>query len=746
MVFDRLGRFSSRHRWWVIAAWGVLVLAALPILPSIEAPLKVGGFSSEGAEGARTTALLERELNYSPSSLVLIYSSNSIDAASDDFQDQVAASIDKMRRLPYVEDVILPSLDEALVAPSGEVAYAIIGLNLPPEEAQRYVPEAEAAILPQPDLEVIVAGAPAFYADIETASQRDLRRAEFIALPFALIALLLVFGTVVSALVPLIVGCVGVGVVLLSIYWVAHITDVSIFALNLATMLGLGLAVDYSLFVTSRFREELNRNGGDVSEAVVTAVARAGRAVFFSGLTVMIGLAGLAIFPLMFLRSIGIAGVIVVAVSTLAALTLLPAVLSIIGSRIERWPIGPLGRRNRREVSDTGFWSTLASGVMKRPVVVALLTIGVLLAFGWPFTHANILSPDATILPQDLPSRQGYDLLAEQYSGGEISPFVIVIESDDGNMTDPSNLRVIEGLAAQLEADARIDRVQSALTIPGAAGNLTPAAQVAARQLLEGTGTDTQLGRFLSDDVAVIFAYPVEPANDPQNKELLAQLRSINLPDGLNVSVGGGTAEIVDVVDTIYRDFPLVATVIVVSTYLILLALFRSVLLPIKAILMNVLSILASYGALVWIFQDGNLHELLGFTPQGFVEASLPVIMFCVLFGLSMDYEVFLLSRIQEEWERTGDNERAVAVGLQRSGQIITSAALIVVVVTASFVSADVVLVKALGLGIALAVALDATIVRALLVPATMKLLGHWNWWIPRWLDRLLPASRPLDH
>ncbi|MEJ7900433.1 MAG: MMPL family transporter [Thermomicrobiales bacterium] len=730
----------------MIAAWGVLVLAALPILPSIETPLKVGGFSSEGAEGARTTALLERELDYSPSSLVLIYSSDSIDAGSEDFQDQVAASIEKMRRLPYVEDVILPSLDESLIAPSGDVAYAIIGLNLPPEEAQRYVTEAEAAILPQPDLEIIVAGAPAFYADIETASQRDLQRAEFIALPFALIALLLVFGTVVSALVPLIVGCVGVGVILLSIYWVAHVTDVSIFALNLATMLGLGLAVDYSLFVTSRFREELHRNQGDVVDAVIVAVGRAGRAVFFSGLTVLIGLAGLAIFPLMFLRSIGIAGVIVVAVSTLAALTLLPAVLSVIGSRIERWPIGPLGRRNRHQASDTGFWSRLAAGVMKRPVVVALITIGVLLALGWPFTHANISSPDATILPQDLPSRQGFDLLAEQYSGGEISPFVIVIESIDGNMTDPANLGMIERLADQLEADDRIDRVQSALTIPGAAGNLTPAAQIAARQLLEGTGTDTQLGRFLSDDVAVIFAYPLEPANDPQNKELLAQLRSVNLPQGLELSVGGGTAEIVDVVDTIYRDFPLVATFIVVSTYLILLTLFRSVLLPIKAILMNVLSILASYGALVWIFQDGNLHELLGFTTQGFVEASLPVIMFCVLFGLSMDYEVFLLSRIQEEWERTGDNERAVAVGLQRSGQIITSAALIVVVVTASFVSADVVLIKALGLGIALAVALDATIVRALLVPATMKLLGHWNWWIPGWLERLLPSSRPLDH
>nr|MBA3275679.1 MMPL family transporter [Chloroflexia bacterium] len=245
-MFERIGRFSSRYRWWVIAVWTGLVLAALPILSSIEAPLKVGGFSSDQAEGARTTRLLERELDYSPSSLVLIYTSETIAATSDEFQEQVAASIERMRRLPYVEDVILPSLDASLVAPGGETAYAIIGLNLPPEEAQRYVTGAEAAILPQPDLDIIVAGAPAFYADIETASQRDLRRAEFIALPFALVALLLVFGTVVAALVPMIVGCAGVGVILLTIYWVAHVTDISIFALNLATMLGLGLAVDYS--------------------------------------------------------------------------------------------------------------------------------------------------------------------------------------------------------------------------------------------------------------------------------------------------------------------------------------------------------------------------------------------------------------------------------------------------------------------------------------------------------------------
>jgi RND superfamily putative drug exporter len=730
----------------VLVAWGILILAAIPILPSIEEPLQVGGFSSDDAEGSYVTALLERELNSSPSSLVLIFTSESLVAESDSFNEQVQSSLEKLRRLPFVEDVILPSVDESLVAPTGRMAYAVVGLNLPPEEAQRYVQVAEAAIQPQPDLEVIVAGAPAFYADIETASQRDLRRAEIIALPFALIALLLVFGTVVSALVPLIVGSAGVGVVLLAIYWFAHVADVSIFALNLATMLGLGLAVDYCLFITSRFREELIRHPNDVETAVAESVSKAGRAVFFSGLTVLIGLAGLTLFPLMFLRSIGIAGVLVVGVSTLAALTLLPAVLSLLGHRIERWPIGPLAKHASAEERVQGFWSHLASGVMKRPVIVALLATGLMLALGSPFLHANISSPDATILPKDLPSRQGYDLLANEYSGGEISPFVIAIESPTGQMPSAENLGFVEALGARLTADPRIDHVQSAVTLPGLGINLPPAARVALRQTIENLGGSTQLERFLSDNVAVILAYPVQPANDPQNKDLLAELRGLSPPGPLQMYVGGGTAEIVDVVDTIYQEFPRVALIIVAGTYLVLLLLFRSVLLPIKAILMNVMSILASYGALVWIFQDGHLHRALDFTPQGYVEASLPVIMFCVLFGLSMDYEVFLLSRIQEEWERSGNNEEAVKVGLQRSGRIITSAALIVVVVTASFVSADVVLIKALGLGIALAVTLDATIVRALLVPATMKLLGAANWWIPRWLDRIVPDSGPIKH
>jgi RND superfamily putative drug exporter len=263
------------------------------------------------------------------------------------------------------------------------------------------------------------------------------------------------------------------------------------------------------------------------------------------------------------------------------------------------------------------------------------------------------------------------------------------------------------------------------------------------QDLLGRFGFETGIDRLAHDRAAVILAYSKYLPNDERNKDLLRAIRATSPGGDLSLLVDGGTAEIVDVVAEMYGQFPRVAAFIVGATFLVLLLLFRSVLLPLKAILMNGMSIVASYGALVWVFQDGHLSGVLGFDPQGFVESSLPVIMFCVLFGISMDYEVFLLSRIREEWERTHDNERAVAVGMQRSGRIITSAALLVVVVTGSFVSADVVLIKALGFGIALAVLLDATVIRALLVPATMRLLGDWNWWLPAPLERVLPA-RPL--
>jgi putative drug exporter of the RND superfamily len=736
-MFAFIGRMAYRWRWAILIVWGAALLLALPVLPRVAGSLKVGGFSSPNTEAAQAREVLQRELGFAPSTLLVVYQSDRLRADDPAFQAAIDRSLAGVRALPGVTAIILPSADPSLISDDGDTAYAIVGLSEGPEDAQRLVPEFEAALVPQAEVRMSVAGAGAFYRDIETVSQRDLRRAEVIVFPIALVALLLVFGSVVAALMPLAVGAAGVTLVLVSIFLATRVTDLSIFVLNLATMLGLGLSVDYSLFLTSRYREELARNGGSVPLAVERTIAAAGKAVFFSGATVLIGLMGLALFEFMFLRSVGIAGVIVVAWSTVAALTLLPALLSLVGTRIDRFAI----RRPGDDTTQDGFWVRLSLAVMARPLAVLIPTLALLLLLGTPFLRANISSPDATILPPDLPSRQAFDTLVAEFGAGEISPFLIVLQSESpGALFTAEHLGSIYAVGEWLANDPRVTRVQSIAppTLPR-----EEAIGIAMLQRgLNRLGVNAGAGQLANDNAAVIVAYTAFLPNDEENKALLAQLRAMELP-GLTLLVNGGTAEIVDVVDEMYADFPRAIALVVAATYLVLLVLFRSVLLPLKAVLMNGLSILASYGALVWVFQEGNLSRFLGFTGLGFVEASLPVIMFCVLFGLSMDYEVFLLSRVREEWERSGNNTQAVAVGLQRSGRIITSAALLVVVVAGSFVTADVVLIKALGFGIALAVFLDATVVRALLVPSTMRLLGDWNWWLPSPLHRLLPA-RPL--
>jgi RND superfamily putative drug exporter len=514
--------------------------------------------------------------------------------------------------------------------------------------------------------------------------------------------------------------------------------------LNLATLLGLGLGVDYSLLMTSRFREELaHREGPDrVADSVRVTVATAGRAVFFSGLTVLLGLLGLVLFEFMILRSVGIAGAIVVGLAVAAAITLLPAILAIMGTRIDRYSI----RTVAVEPSSDGPWARLARRVMRHPVRVLVPTLAFLLLLGIPFLSVRFNAPDATILPPDVPSREAYDVLARDFGEREFAPLVLAVRTT-GYATTPENVALLHDYSRRLAADPRVARVASLVDVD-------PRLTLEQYQLLYGSPAGppdrfvaTSLGATTKGDLTAFTIYTPFGPNNEQGRALVRDLRDpagpLASPAGTTVLVGGGAADVDDVVSRVWADFPRTAAFIVITTFLVLFVLLRSVVLPIKALAMNTLSIVASFGALVWIFQEGNLSGPLGFQPLGFVETTQPVILFCVLFGLSMDYEVFLLSRMKEVWDRTGDNTEAVARGLERSGRIVSSAALIVVLVAGSFAFADIVLIKALGLGVAIAVALDATVVRALLVPATMRLLGKWNWWVPRRLDRALQPILP---
>ena len=726
-MFLQLGRFAYRHRWRVIAAWLIFFIASIPILPRVTGVLAVGGFSSRGTETDRAQQVLETQIpGYSPSDLVIIFHDPTLDANSPQFIAETQTALKDVLTLPHVTGETTYRQNPRQISGDGHTAYDVVHLDLPSEQAQRLVSNVRAN-LHQTSLEVRVAGGPAFYADIETVTEHDLRRAEMIAIPFALLALVLVFGSLVTAGIPIVVGGISVACVLGAIFLTAHVVDLSIFVLNLATLLGLGLAIDYSLFMTSRFREELAVR--DVPDAIAVTVASAGKAVFFSGLTVLIGLSGLAVFNIMFLRSVGVAGALVVIFAVLGALTLLPAVLGVIGTRVDKLSI------YRRRQASGSFWHGLANRVMAHPWFVMIPVVAFLLVLGTPFSRVNLSSPDATILPLSTGSRQGFELLRSQFGDGAISPIVVAVQSD-GPINTPEHVASLYDLTRKIAADPRVWQIDSIVT-------LDPRIALQQYQLMyadPGHLTDPFIGaayhQLAGSDATVIYVYMRPLPSSSQAKSLLAALRNTDPGPGLTMQVGGGTGEIVDVVHSMYSAFPFAVLIVVLATYLTLFLQFRSVILPIKAVLMNGMSIVASYGALVWIFQEGHLSGLLNFAPLGYVEASLPVVMFSLLFGLSMDYEVFLLSRMREVWDETGDNRLAVSTGLERSGRIITGAALILVVVASSFATADVVLIKALGLGIAIAVALDATIVRALLVPATMRLLGHLNWWAPSWTRR----------
>jgi RND superfamily putative drug exporter len=748
--FDRLGRFVVRRAPLVVAAWAVLIAVALPLAPQAPGALSAGGFIRDDLESARAKALLERELGTPPSALVVAFHSNELTAGTPAFETAAAAAMVDIPGAPHVVRVISHLIQPRQVSADGHTAYDVVLLDLPADDSPDALPILRERLRPAPGLTVELAGGPAFYGDVQAVSERDLQRSEIISLPLAALALLVVFGSVVAAGVPLVVGGASVLVALAAIFLLASMLPMSIFVLNLATLLGLGLGVDYSLLLTSRFREELAKRPADaadpdrVREAVRITVATAGRAVFFSGLTVLLGLLGLVLFEFMILRSVGIAGAVVVGLAVLAALTLLPALLTLFGRHLDRWPI----RHVSASPAVDGPWARLARRVMRRPVAVLIPTLAFLLLLGYPFLHVRFNSPDASILPADVPSRAAFDRLRDAFGEGEFAPIAIAIRTD-GPATSAANVAVLYDYSRRLAADPRVSRVDSLVDVD-------PRMSLAQYQLLyaDPNGprdryTATVLGATTKGDLtAFTITTPYGPNRD-EGRSLVRDLRAADgrlaAPPGTTILVGGGAADVTDVVDGVAADFPRTALFIIVTTYLVLFALLRSVVLPAKALLMNALSITASFGALVWIFQDGNLSGLLGFQPVGFVETTQPVILFCVLFGLSMDYEVFLLSRMKEIWDATGDNTEAVARGLERSGRIVTSAALIVVVVAGSFAFADIVLIKALGLGVAIAVALDATVVRALLVPATMRLLGRWNWWMPASLERFvanrLPAS-----
>ena len=517
----------------------------------------------------------------------------------------------------------------------------------------------------------------------------------------------------------------------------------SIYVLNIATMLGLALAIDYSLFIVSRFREELGR-GRSTGEAVEKAIATSGKAVAFSGFAVAVGLSGLLFMKAPALNSIGIGASLVVLSSVFYALTFLPALLGMLGPRVNALSVRTLLVRLRITAPNRPAghrWQRVAHGVMSRPIPIVAVVLLFLLAAGSPFLRVQQSVPGAEVLPAGLESRDTYVAVQSEFPRGEITPITILAEVQ-GDPTSPANALALARYSQALEALDGVDRVEGPFSLrdPQTGAELSPD-QVASIYTVPAdqrpAGIQALLANYVHGSTVRLDAVSPLDAASPAGTDIIPVIRGVDAGSGISAAVGGSAALGYDFLAAQAERIPWAVAMTLIASAIVLFLLFGSVVLPVKAVIMTLLSVSASFGALVWVFQEGNLSNFLNFQSTGTTVAGNPIIMFSVIFGLSMDYEVLLLSRIQEAYRRTGDNRESVAEGLARTASVITGAALIMVAVFAAFALADVITIKSIGVGMAIAVLIDATIIRVLLVPATMRLLGRWNWWAPGVLGRL---------
>ncbi|MDJ0925437.1 MAG: MMPL family transporter [Acidimicrobiia bacterium] len=713
-MFSRLSGTVVAHRRLIVVVGLIAVVAAAVFGGGVASRLTNGGLDDPKSESAIAERLLEEEFGAAEPNLIFL-----VDAGDVDDPDVMSAGLELTAALAEEDGVTgvvsYWSLGGAAPLRSEDGTQALLLGRVPVDDqladrmevlSEKYTKDGV--------LDIEVGGSAEVFRQMQATIEADLATAEKIAFPITLVLLALVFGAVVSAGLPLVVGGFAIVGTFLVLNVLTGFTEVSIFALNLTTALGLGLGIDYSLFVVSRYREELAVDG-DAHAAARRTVTTAGRTVAFSGITVAISLAALLVFPLGFLRSFAYAGIAVVIIAALVAVIFLPAVLAMLGSRVDKIRI--IRHRTRSE-GNTGFWHRMATFVMRRPGRIAASVTLLLALLALPFLGIELGLSDDRVLPADSSVRAVQDEIREGFGSREASALP-VIAADIGALD--TQTEAIGNYAAELSTVQGVARVD-ALTGSYVDGQLV----LGATPLSE---------RFRGDDATYLSVVPAIEPISPEGEALVLAIRDVEAP--FDVLVGGGAAQLVDTKDGLLSSLPLALGIIALVTFALLFLMFGSVLVPLKAIVLNLLSLTATFGAMVWVFQEGHLADLFGFTPTGTIEVTMPVLMFAVAFGLSMDYEVFLLSRIKEEYDRTGDNEHSVAVGLERTGRIVTAAALLLAVVLVAFGMSGVSFLKMFGFGMALAVLVDATLVRATLVPAFMKLAGRANWWAPRPLARL---------
>ena len=717
-MMERWGAFVARRALAILLAGVALVIGAGAYGFGVFDALAQGGFDDPESESAQELALERETFGSRTVDAVAIYSSEELTAQSPEFRAEVQRTLENVPAdstssvVSYYDTRSSDMISKDRHAVQVQISLAGASQDALLDNWDKVEPALESESL-QTDL----AGSFAVYGDVNEMSSEDLERAEMISLPIVVLLALLIFGSLVAASMPALVGALAVVGSLAVVRLLTTFTEVSVFSVNVISLLGMGLAIDYALFVISRFREELARlpmDDPDAStKAITTTMVTAGRTVLFSGLTVAAAMSSLLVFPQIFLRSMGYGGISAVVIAMLAALTVLPASLRLLGRRIDG---GRMPWRRHRPVSvddDHGWWARLAHAVMRRPVVMVVVVSAALLAVASPFLGVKWGSVDYRVLPDDASAHVAADKLNSDFGPEQSTAHLLLKGVDRAD---------VASYTREAEAVDGITEVQQVET--------------------EG-------------DTALLRAFWDGNSQSQRSQDIVEDLRAVEPPEG-EVLVGGLTADTVDLISSVGDHLPWMGLIVVGVMLVLLFLAFGSLVLPLKAVAMNAVSITASFGVVTWIFQEGHLSDLLGFESPGYLDATNPILMLAILFGLSMDYEVFLLSRVREQWDRTGRNDLAVATGVQKTGRIITSAALLLAVVIGAFGLSGLVFMKMIGIGMLVALIIDATVVRALLVPATMKLLGSWNWWAPgplrRWWERYgwresdeAPSQRPTE-
>jgi uncharacterized membrane protein YdfJ with MMPL/SSD domain len=713
--------FVIAHRGRILALW-----IALFVLGGFAAS-NLGGlltnrFSVPGSESERGLELIKDRMGDRSDGAFTLVASD-VDGQAD--RRAVAAAAARAAR-----EVSGGKAGTLLDAGSG-VVYLQIFTPLENQDASKLTPDLRAAIGRIEGVTTYLSGYPAINHDTEDIFNEDLARGESLAVPIALLVMAFMFGTLGGIAVPVAFAAMTIPVTLGFVWIFAHLMEMAIYVTNIVALIGLAIAVDYSMLVVFRFREELAHTD-DPHAALRTTMATAGRATLFSGGVVAIGLALLVFMPLPFMRSMGVGGLLVPLVSITASATLLPALLAVMGRGVNRWRIIPRRVLERRAAKNvTGIWHGLATSIMRRPVLWFCAAGGLMLALAVPALGLALTGGDNRGVPLTTEATRGLHVLETTLGPGALAPHQLVVDTHrPGGASDPEMVAAQERFAAELRRDPEI--LPETILVPA---NVPPA-QARQANLVDADGRVFQ-----------IRAAGRHDSGAEESMELVDRIRdryvpAAHFPRSAEVLVSGAPAFGVDFLDRAYGAFPWLVLAVLVVSYLLLLRAFRSVVLPAKAVVMNLLSVSAAYGVLVLAFQHG-WGEPFGLQESPQIDGWIPIFLFAVLFGLSMDYEVFLLSRIREEWDSRHDNEHAIAYGLEHTGRIITAAAIVMIAAFSGFLAGSFVGLQEFGLGLAAAILLDATIVRAILVPATMKLLGKWNWYLPERVRRALRLRAP---